>query len=134
MSWASIGPSTGTRFRQLVLAQIIEPTSKLDSLRVLEETGIIPLSYATLGRRMLAFADPAWRARLSPACAVQAGLAPASNHTRFHRRRTSPQAIPEALKEDQERFRRRPVGLYPYLVRRATIVAADTRRRLPPFP
>jgi hypothetical protein len=26
-------------FRQLVLARIIEPTSKLDSLRVLEEAG-----------------------------------------------------------------------------------------------
>jgi hypothetical protein len=29
-------------FRQLVLARIIEPTSKLDSLRVLEEVGIDP--------------------------------------------------------------------------------------------
>ena len=28
--------------RQLVLARIIEPTSKLDSLRVLEEVGIVP--------------------------------------------------------------------------------------------
>ena len=30
-------------FRQLVLARIIEPTSKLDSLRVLAETGIDPV-------------------------------------------------------------------------------------------
>src|SRR5436305_8312497 len=29
-------------FRQLVLARIIEPTSKLDSLRVLDEVGIDP--------------------------------------------------------------------------------------------
>ena len=36
-------------FRQLVLARIIEPVRKLDSLRVLEETGIAPVSYATLG-------------------------------------------------------------------------------------
>ena len=35
-------------FRQLVLARIIEPTSKLDSLRVIEEAGISPVSYRTL--------------------------------------------------------------------------------------
>jgi hypothetical protein len=35
-------------FRQLVLARIIEPTSKLDSLRVLEEVGVAPVSYRTL--------------------------------------------------------------------------------------
>jgi hypothetical protein len=29
-------------FRQLVLARIIEPTRKLDSLRVLDETGVSP--------------------------------------------------------------------------------------------
>ena len=31
-------------FRQLVLARIIEPTSKLDSLRVLDEAGMSPAS------------------------------------------------------------------------------------------
>jgi hypothetical protein len=31
-------------FRQLVLARIIEPTSKADSLRVIEETGIVGLA------------------------------------------------------------------------------------------
>jgi len=31
-------------FRQLVLARIIEPVSKLDSLRVLEEAGVAPAS------------------------------------------------------------------------------------------
>jgi hypothetical protein len=35
-------------FRQLVLARIIEPTSKLDALRVLEETGVVAPSYRTL--------------------------------------------------------------------------------------
>jgi hypothetical protein len=35
-------------FRQLVLARIIEPTSKLDSLRVIAEAGIKPASYATV--------------------------------------------------------------------------------------
>jgi hypothetical protein len=45
-------------FRQLVLARIIEPASKLDSLRVLEEAGEAPASYATLKRRL-----PAMRRR-----------------------------------------------------------------------
>src|SRR5215468_1554471 len=39
-------------FRQLVLARIIEPTSKLDSLRVLEEVGADPPIYRTLTRRL----------------------------------------------------------------------------------
>jgi hypothetical protein len=43
-------------FRCLVLARIIEPTSKLDSLRVLEEVGIVPPSYATVKRRLPAYA------------------------------------------------------------------------------
>jgi hypothetical protein len=38
-------------FRQLVLARIIEPTSKLDSLRVLAEIGIEPVSSGELGVR-----------------------------------------------------------------------------------
>lgn len=39
-------------FRQLVLARIIEPTSKADSLRVLEETGVGAPPYPTLNRRL----------------------------------------------------------------------------------
>jgi Transposase DDE domain len=65
-------------FRQLVLARIIEPASKLDSLRVLEEAGVAPVSYATLKRRLPVFAAAAWRQKLSAACAAHAGLGPAS--------------------------------------------------------
>jgi hypothetical protein len=65
-------------FRQLVLARIIEPSSKLDSLRVLEEAGEEPASYATLKRRLPAYAKAAWRQKLCAACAVHAGLGPAS--------------------------------------------------------
>ena len=39
-------------FRDLVLARIIEPTSKVDSLRVLAETGIDSVTYRTLTRRL----------------------------------------------------------------------------------
>jgi hypothetical protein len=65
-------------FRQLVLARIIEPASKLDSIRVLEEAGLAPPSYATVKRRLPAFAQHEWRQRLSAACAAHARLGPAS--------------------------------------------------------
>jgi hypothetical protein len=65
-------------FRQLVLARIIEPTSKLDSLRVLEEVGIDPPIYRTLTRRLRVFAKDAWRQKIATACAAQARLGPAS--------------------------------------------------------
>jgi hypothetical protein len=65
-------------FGHLVLARIIEPSSKLDSLRVLEEAGVTPASYATLKRRLPAYAQEEWRQRLSQACAAHARLGPAS--------------------------------------------------------
>ena len=65
-------------FRQLVLARIIEPTSKLDALRVLEEAGLAPPSYATLNRRLPRYAKQAWRRKLSAACAAHARLGRAS--------------------------------------------------------
>jgi hypothetical protein len=65
-------------FRQLVLARIIEPTSKLDSLRVLDEAGVTPASYRTLKRRLPAYAQEPWRQRMSQACAAHARLGPAS--------------------------------------------------------
>ena len=43
-------------FRQLVLARIIEPTSKADSLRVLAEVGVAAASYPTLNRRLPGYA------------------------------------------------------------------------------
>jgi len=65
-------------FRDLVLARIIEPASKLDSLRVLEEAGVAPASYRTVERRLPAYAQEEWRQRLSAACAAHARLGPAS--------------------------------------------------------
>jgi hypothetical protein len=65
-------------FRDLVLARIIEPSSKLDSLRVLEEAGVAAASYATLKRRLPAYAKESWRQKISAACAAHAGLGPAS--------------------------------------------------------
>jgi hypothetical protein len=65
-------------FRQLVLARIIEPVSKLDSARVLEEAGVPPAPYRTVTRRLRVFADDSWRQQISAACAAHAGLGPAS--------------------------------------------------------
>jgi len=65
-------------FRQLVLARIIEPASKIDSLRVLEEAGLAAPSYATLKRRLPVYAQEGWRQRISMACAAHAELGPAS--------------------------------------------------------
>ena len=65
-------------FELLVAARIIEPSSKLDSLRVLEEAGISPPSYATLKRRLPAYANESWRQKVSAACAAHARLGPAS--------------------------------------------------------
>jgi hypothetical protein len=65
-------------FRDLVLARIIEPTSKLDSARVVEEVGVPSAGYATLKRRLPVFAKATFRKKLAAACARQAGLGPAS--------------------------------------------------------
>ena len=65
-------------FHDLVLARIIEPTSKLDSLRVLAEVGVAAPPYRTVTRRLPRYADDSWRASLASACAAHAHLGPAS--------------------------------------------------------
>jgi hypothetical protein len=65
-------------FRDLVLARIIEPTSKADALRVLAEVGVNTASYATVKRRLPIYAQRSWRQSLAVACAGHAGLGPAS--------------------------------------------------------
>ncbi len=65
-------------FAQLVLARIIEPTSKLDSLRVLAEAGISGPSYPTLNRRLALYSAEGWREGLARACAAHAALGPAT--------------------------------------------------------
>jgi hypothetical protein len=65
-------------FRQLVLARIIEPTSKADSLRVLAEVGVDAVSYPTLNRRLRGYAADGFRRKLAAACARHARLGPAS--------------------------------------------------------
>ncbi len=65
-------------FRQLVLGRIIDPTSKLDTIRVLTEVGVPAVSYPTIKRRLPSYASDAWRARVAQACAAHVGLGPAT--------------------------------------------------------
>ena len=65
-------------FKQLVLARLVEPTSKLDSIRVLDEIGITPPSYPTIKRRLPAYAAGEWRRRIAGGFAQHAGLGPAT--------------------------------------------------------
>jgi hypothetical protein len=81
-AWRKLGFDQATAgdevFRQLVLARIIEPVSKLDSARVLEEAGVPPVPYRTVTRRLRVFAQDSWRQQVSAACAAHARLGPAS--------------------------------------------------------
>ncbi len=65
-------------FQALVLARIIEPTSKLDTIRVLEEAGAPAPAYRTIKRRLARYATDQWRSRIAQACAAHAGLGPAT--------------------------------------------------------
>jgi hypothetical protein len=62
----------GEVFGQLVLARIIEPVSKADSARVLEEAGVAPASYPAVSRRLRVYAKDSWRQKISAACAAHA--------------------------------------------------------------
>ena len=63
-------------FEALVLARMIEPTSKLDSLRVLAEVGVRPPAYRTLTRRLPKYAVDPFREALAAMCAAHVGLGP----------------------------------------------------------
>lgn len=65
-------------FRDLTLARLIEPTSKLDSLRVLAEVGVGSVSYATVNRRLRLYSAEGWREGFAAACAKHVGLGPAT--------------------------------------------------------
>ena len=65
-------------FTVLTLARVIEPTSKLDSIRVLTEVGIAAPSYPTIKRRLSVYATPQWRDALASVCAAHVGLGPAT--------------------------------------------------------
>lgn len=63
------GEADDTVFRDLVIAGIVELTSKLDAGRVLHDRGADPASYATVKRRLRRIIDEGYRATLTIACA-----------------------------------------------------------------
>ena len=65
-------------FRHLVLARVLEPTSKKDSLRVLDEAGVATRSYRTVKRRLPGYATKEFRDRLAGVLAAHADLGPSS--------------------------------------------------------
>lgn len=65
-------------FRQLVLARIIEPTSKVDMPRVLGAAGVDAVSYSTIKRRLPVLATDTFRDGLARILASNAALGPAA--------------------------------------------------------
>lgn len=55
-------------FRQLVLARIVEPTSKADSLRVLDELGVVHGSLRTMFRCLARAQERGYRDTVASAC------------------------------------------------------------------
>ena len=69
VAWKAVGldrlDGADEVFRQLVTARLIEPTSKQDSLRVLTEAGLSPVSYATVKRHLPSYAAEGFTRDLS---------------------------------------------------------------------
>jgi Transposase DDE domain len=82
LAYTSLGFDAGCGqdavFKTLVLARLIEPTSKLDTIRVLEEIGVAAPSYPTINRRLRGYATDEWRQQLARVCAAHVGLGPAT--------------------------------------------------------
>ena len=82
VAWKAVGldrlDGADEVFRQLVTARLIEPTSKQDSLRVLTEAGLSPVSYATVKRHLPSYAAEGFTRDLSRLLAGYARIGRAS--------------------------------------------------------
>jgi len=65
-------------FRDLVLARVIEPTSKAQAIRVCANVGFPTRSYKTIMRRLPLYSAEGFREKLAAACAASARLGPKS--------------------------------------------------------
>ncbi|WP_297103150.1 hypothetical protein [Tessaracoccus sp.] len=78
--YRSLGFDTATNgdevFEHLVMARIVHPGSKLDSIETLAEIGIRSASYRTIKRRLPVYAKPGFQDGLTRACAAKAGIGP----------------------------------------------------------
>jgi hypothetical protein len=59
-------------FKGLALGRVVEPTSKLDTIRVLGELGVSAPSYSTIKRRLRQCVEEDWRAGLQAVCVARA--------------------------------------------------------------
>jgi hypothetical protein len=55
-------------FRDLVIARIVEPTSKLDSARVLTDLGVTSVSYRSVQRHLVKIVEDKYRDRIAAKC------------------------------------------------------------------
>jgi transposase len=55
-------------FRDLVIARIVEPTSKLDSARVLTDLGVAPVSYRSVQRHLVTAVEKRYRDMIAAKC------------------------------------------------------------------
>ena len=69
-AWSALGfdQIRDEAFFQLVVARLVEPTSMLDSARVLAELGIDPVHRSTMKRCLRRIAERAYRDQLATAC------------------------------------------------------------------
>lgn len=69
-SWERLGFDVidDEAFFQLVLARLVEPTSKLDSLRVVADLGLAPVHLSTVKRSLKRCADKDYREKIAHAC------------------------------------------------------------------
>lgn len=63
-------------FADLVMARLVQPGSKLDSVETLAEIGVASASYRTIKRRLPLYGEPGFRDRLTAASAAHAGIGP----------------------------------------------------------
>jgi hypothetical protein len=76
-AWGALGFSRAVEdevFEKLALARVVEPTSKLDTIRVLGELGVAAPSYSTIQRRLRECVESGWRGALEDACAAHADV------------------------------------------------------------
>lgn len=66
--WLGFDAVHNAVFRDLVIARIVEPTSKLDSMRVLADLGAKPLSYKTIDRHARKITSSGYRDVIASRC------------------------------------------------------------------
>jgi hypothetical protein len=70
--WLGFGVVDDAVFRDLVVARIVEPTSKADALRVLADLGAESMSYKTIQRRLARIGPGKYRDAIAEKCFVHA--------------------------------------------------------------